>query len=1050
MTMTKHQSIRAALALVTLAAGALLALAACSQPIGGPAPAAATGSLRITDQPAASRSATILPPALSAALITTYRIEISGQPAILRNNGNYSSTIPDIPVGPHQLVVFALDAANQLIGQSEAQTITISALSQTNASVSIMPLASGTGTLAASYDWPAGLADAGSLSLVAWPSRAAVSLAPGASVVHIATHSASLNAAGLPAGNYLATLQLSLAASNLAPVCSLVQICGNLVSSAGISLNATELTSIPAAPTNLRIGNLSLVSGAWMIGLLWDDNSNTEQSWQVYKDGTLLASVSAGTTGFAIPLPASAASLEVRAGNAFGESTGSTLSFVPVSTITVSPSSPGPLNTGASLALSATVAPANASLAAFATWKSNNPAIAGVSAGGTVTGITAGNTNIFVQCGSINSLTVPVTVTPYTAGDGSSGNPWQVNNAAQLAWINTNATSLAASYRQMTDIASLGTWTPIGSSGDPFAGVYDGNGKQIGGMNLTPTGNYAGLFGYTNNATIKDLTVGGTINSSPYSNVGGLAGTAVDTDIDNCHSSVTVTATSSVGGLVGNFGSLLRSPVISNCSAQGAVFGSGGTVGGLAGASVGTASYLVLINGCSASGAIAANNGTVGGLLGTTNDTNLTLCSASGTASIVSTPSGSPAAGGLVGEFSSGTITKCFATGKVDGYGTPSSAGGLVGFFKATASRASLLDQSYATGAVINGLYPGGLAGYVLGDIANQATVQDCWANGSVRGLSANYAGGLVGADGNAGYAPIRRCLATGLVYANGAANYRNLVGTANATANNYVNADQQPNAETGVSYATTQDLLSPATWITATWDMASVWTNPTAGAYPNLVWQAGANLNTPLQIHYFPIENSLTDKGVLPSWNGSLGGSATPAGTTAKVGSYSANLTSAGSFLTLPSSAETLPASFSLSFWVYFTAIPGNAILFSNHSTTSANGFHLGVDGSYKLYFVSSDGSSVSSAITATTPFSSTLTWYHVGLTRAADGKISLFVNKALNISQTPTVTGYSSTGPFRLSGYLTSGSSPFTGYVDEVRFFSRALNLDEMAALP
>ena len=51
-------------------------------------------------------------------------------------------------------------------------------------------------------------------------------------------------------------------------------------------------------------------------------------------------------------------------------------------------------------------------------------------------------------------------------------------------------------------------WTPIGISGKPFSGTYDGNGYVISNLKIdAPTTSYVGLFGYISGATLKNITL---------------------------------------------------------------------------------------------------------------------------------------------------------------------------------------------------------------------------------------------------------------------------------------------------------------------------------------------------------------------------------------------------------------------------------------------------------------------------------------------------------------------------------------------------------------
>lgn len=82
------------------------------------------------------------------------------------------------------------------------------------------------------------------------------------------------------------------------------------------------------------------------------------------------------------------------------------------------------------------------------------------------------------------------------------------------------------------DMTSI-VFRPIGTSEHPFKGVYDGGNYTIsnltfvGGSNLSTVG----LFGYTENATIKNLTIQNATVTG-YSNVGAVAGTAINTTFE--------------------------------------------------------------------------------------------------------------------------------------------------------------------------------------------------------------------------------------------------------------------------------------------------------------------------------------------------------------------------------------------------------------------------------------------------------------------------------------------------------------------------------------
>ncbi|MCQ5339791.1 GLUG motif-containing protein [Eubacterium ventriosum] len=101
-------------------------------------------------------------------------------------------------------------------------------------------------------------------------------------------------------------------------------------------------------------------------------------------------------------------------------------------------------------------------------------------------------------------------------------------------------------------------WNPIGAleSGDykAFKGTLDGRGYKITGMRIyNSKSSNVGLFAGIDGATIKDLTISGTINSAKQATIGSFVGTDTSGTISDCHSEVDIHLTSAlkVGGIVG-------------------------------------------------------------------------------------------------------------------------------------------------------------------------------------------------------------------------------------------------------------------------------------------------------------------------------------------------------------------------------------------------------------------------------------------------------------------------------------------------------------------
>lgn len=151
-------------------------------------------------------------------------------------------------------------------------------------------------------------------------------------------------------------------------------------------------------------------------------------------------------------------------------------------------------------------------------------------------------------------------------GDGTVASPWQISSEADLALSSNfgNCTYADRRFELTQDIALAGNWTPLSFSGGAGnLAQFDGKGYTISGLNVIQgrtlsSGTYteAGLFGYLGYSTIKDLKVTGLSVVTDGSYVGGLAGKALYSSIENVSVSLTGsvigTATSHyVGGLVG-------------------------------------------------------------------------------------------------------------------------------------------------------------------------------------------------------------------------------------------------------------------------------------------------------------------------------------------------------------------------------------------------------------------------------------------------------------------------------------------------------------------
>lgn len=152
----------------------------------------------------------------------------------------------------------------------------------------------------------------------------------------------------------------------------------------------------------------------------------------------------------------------------------------------------------------------------------------------------------------------------YSGGNGTSGNPYQIATAEQLALLaqQTNDSTGGDAYYVLTSDICLNEgdtlyWTPIGLTGS-FTGVFDGDQHSISGLYENGF-KLSGLFGYTENATIKNIrlekaTVLEYEQEYVYSAIGGiLVGRATNTNILNCSVDglIEIFSTMASGGIVG-------------------------------------------------------------------------------------------------------------------------------------------------------------------------------------------------------------------------------------------------------------------------------------------------------------------------------------------------------------------------------------------------------------------------------------------------------------------------------------------------------------------
>ena len=296
--------------------------------------------------------------------------------------------------------------------------------------------------------------------------------------------------------------------------------------------------------------------------------------------------------------------------------------------------------------------------------------------------------NVVLEAGNRYTYTVKVNATGLTLegctignwadGGGESGeaedlgyiydsntNTYTVYNADGLMniaeLVNGGKTDINITLDKNIDLTGK-VWTPIGTDYDnAYTGTFDGGGHTITGLTVTTNDEYAGLFGYLSNfnnaaGTVKNVVMDGiqiTCNHrSGYA--GGVVGYSWGT-IENCSVSGSVSATVSVGGVVG----VQRDGSITGCSSSATVKGTL-YVGGVAG----WTNFGATLTACYATGNVIieiapTQNISGGGLVGFNDGISLLSCYATGNVTSTGSSTGYVHIGGFLGDNYT-TVTACY------------------------------------------------------------------------------------------------------------------------------------------------------------------------------------------------------------------------------------------------------------------------------------------------------------------------------------------------------------------------------------------------------
>ena len=303
-------------------------------------------------------------------------------------------------------------------------------------------------------------------------------------------------------------------------------------------------------------------------------------------------------------------------------------------------------------------------------------------------------------------------------GSGTEADPYMITTEAELNKLATDVNSgtvYSGKYFKLGASITVTDWTPIGQKGsgiNKFAGTFDGNGQTvtINGIksDLNPDfGGYAGFFGAVKDATIKNLTVDGTISGA---DVAGIVARMDGGTVENCVNRAMVTGTRKAAGIVViTKGS--GEATIQNCKNYGTIQSTGDRAGGI----VNLVQIATEVLNCKNYGAVTSQATATygaGGIVAWTDCAAFTISGCVNTANVTA----KGAAGGIVGgvggdktEDRTGTISGCKNSAGVEvvagANNSNMDAGGIVGWvaIESGAKRVALTAAGNANTGVVSG-----------------------------------------------------------------------------------------------------------------------------------------------------------------------------------------------------------------------------------------------------------------------------------------------------------------------------------------------------------
>ena len=302
-------------------------------------------------------------------------------------------------------------------------------------------------------------------------------------------------------------------------------------------------------------------------------------------------------------------------------------------------------------------------------------------------------------------------------GSGTEADPYMITTEAGLNKLATDVNSgtvHSGDYFKLGASITVTNWTPIGQKGseNKFAGTFDGNGQTvtIDGINSSldlAFGGYAGFFGAVKDATIRNLTVDGTITGA---DVAGIVARMDGGTVENCVNKAAVTGTKKAAGIVViTKGS--GEATIQNCQNYGTIKSTGDRAGGI----INLIELKTQVLNCTNSGSVTSEATATygaGGVVAWTNCAAFTISGCVNTANVTAKGAAGGIVGGVGGDKNAdrtGTISCCKNSGGVEvvtgATNSNMDAGGIVGWvaIESGARRVALTAAGNANTGVVSG-----------------------------------------------------------------------------------------------------------------------------------------------------------------------------------------------------------------------------------------------------------------------------------------------------------------------------------------------------------